>query len=224
MSLDARVRLNEEFRFGYVDLSQSHPALEGLRQLRTEIVKRTALSTFEKMLRPVQSAGGRDYLASGYFHRGYEIPMMTAARLGGFDKTVLGNGAEGTTLFGVHKAARLFVLERENKDAEPREIRLSLDEMYPAETARKIRDAYAALKKETPRLELLAELGEAALKNGGGPAAPLIASQAGVLAHLLGRVANPQAGYGAAEQTLARGECHQRLMRYIDSCRKGEGR
>ncbi|MBI5428143.1 MAG: hypothetical protein HZA02_07690 [Nitrospinae bacterium] len=221
MGLDARVRLLEEFRFGYVDLCQSHPALEGLRQLRTEIVKRTALSTFEKMLRPVQSAGGADYLASGYFHKGYEIPMMAAARLSGFDKTVLGNGAEGTTLFGVHKNARIFILEREKRDQEPREIRLALEEMYSAETARKIRDAYAALKKETARMDFLAELGETALESNSGPAAPLIASQAGVLIHLLGRVANPQAGYDAAEQILARGECRGRLMRYLDSCRRG---
>lgn len=210
------VRHLEENAFTFIGLRQSHPPLERLRVLREEIVKRTVLSTFEKMLMPLQSAKGENYLATGYFHKGYEMPMVAVARLSGFDKTIIGNGLESSSLYGVHKPARIFIAV---KGKETQELRLDLDDMFSADTARQIREAFQALKTETPRLDSLAAWGEAALKDGSGPAAPLIACQAGSLCQLVGLYPNPQAGFEAAAEVLKRGTCYEKLMRFVSMFR-----
>jgi len=212
----ARMALLREFHFGYLSARHTHPRLESLRSLRAEIVKRTMLSTLEKMLMPVYAEKGKNYLATGYFHKGYEVPMMTIAGLSAFDKTIVGNGMEGTTLYGVHKSARVFI---DNEKNEPVENKLILEDMFEAQTADRIAKAYQELKQETPRLDRLAEMGEAALQNNNGPAAPLIACQAGTLFHLLGFCTDPLTGYNAAEALLKTGQCRDRLMRYLEKAR-----
>jgi len=199
----------EEHGFTFIGLHQSHPPLERLRGLRGEIVKRTMLSTLEKLLMPLRAA--ENYLATGYFHKGYEEPMAAAARLAGFDKTVLGNGMEGTTLYGVHKPAKVFRVT----GGETEELRLSLDEMFTDDAARQIRAAYETLKQETPRLDTLAARGEAALQNASGPAAPLVACQAASLCALMGVCPDPQTGFDRAMDILRRGTAYGPLMRFV---------
>lgn len=205
LGLESRIRLLEEYRFGYVSTRQSHPCLEKLRELRVEIVKRTMLSTFEKMLQPLKAK--ENYLATGYFHKGYEVPMLTAAKLGGFDKVLIGNGVEGTTLYGVHKTARIFIQDRN----ESREINLSLQEASAA---------YSELKKETLSLDSLAQWGESALKGKHSPATTLIACQAGSLCHLLGLYSSFQEAFKSAMEILRRGAVYDNLQRYLDQCRR----
>ncbi|MFQ5715578.1 MAG: hypothetical protein ACE5GQ_00595 [Nitrospinales bacterium] len=217
-SVEHVVRHLEENAFTFIPLQQSHPQLERLRVLREEIVKRTALSTFEKMLMPLQAMGGENYLATGYFHKGYEAPMIAAAELSGFQKTIIGNGMEGGSLYGVHKPARVFIVA---KGKETQELRLSLDDMFSADTARQIREAFQALKTETPRLDSLAAWGEAALKDGSGPAAPLVACQAGTICRLVGLYPNHQAGFEAARHILKRGTCYEKFMRFVQQSVNG---
>ncbi len=215
--LESRARLIESFRFGYLGQSQSHPLLEGLRSLREETVKRSMLATFEKMLLPLKAE--TNFLATGYFHPGYEVPMLEAARLGEFDRVVMGAGSEGTTLYGVHKSApaKIFIYAKE----EPvREISLRAESMFNQTTAQKVREAFAELKGKPVELEELARMGEGALRDGSGPAAPLIACQAGSLTFLFGLFPNAQAGFDAAEAVLKQGVCLEKLMRYLDAVRK----
>lgn len=211
-TLDQRIRLIEEFRFGYVGTQQSHPLLENLREIRGEIVKRPMLATLEKMLMPLR-AKKKNYLATTYFHRGYEVPMLAIARLSRFDTAVIGNGMESSTLFGVHKPADIFSASGED---EPVETRLALTNMFSAKTAIKIAQAYETLKQEPAKLNTLAEMGESALKKNSGPAAPMVACQASVLCHLFGLFPNPQTGYDAAEEILAKGAIYAHLMRYLE--------
>ncbi|MFQ5673777.1 MAG: anthranilate phosphoribosyltransferase [Nitrospinales bacterium] len=201
----------EEHGFTFIGLRQSHPPLERLRGLREEIVKRPMLSTLEKLLQPLRAAGGENYLATGYFHKGYEEPMAAAARLAGFDKTLIGNGMEGTTLYGVHKPAKIFRVT----GGKIEELQLSLEEMFSADAVREIHTAYAELKREPSRLDTLAAAGEAALQNASGPAAPLIACQAASLCALIGVCPNPQAGFDQAMDILRCGACYDKLMRFV---------
>ena len=62
------------------------------------------LATLEKMLMPVKAR--KNILATTYFHRGYEIALTEIGKLSQFDKVIIGNGMEGTTLFGVHKETK----------------------------------------------------------------------------------------------------------------------
>jgi anthranilate phosphoribosyltransferase len=204
-SLDKRARLIEDHQFGYLSTRQSHPPLESLRGLREEIVKRTTLSTFEKMLQPLKAK--LNYLATGYFHKGYETPMLAAGKLSGFDTILAGNGTEGSTLYGAHKAGRLFI---QTKTEVAETSIMGGDEVV---------SAYGELKKATPDIAELAEWGESALKNNHGPAATLIAWQAGTLCHLLGLHPSAQAAFDAAREILRQGTAYDKLMRYIDQCR-----
>ena len=215
-NFETRLALLKKHQFGYLSTKNTHPSLENLRDMRVEIVKRPMLATLEKMLQPITALRGGNFLATGYFHRGYEVSMLAIARLSGFDKTIIGNGAEGTTLFGVHKEARVFIDSGE-KDAI--EKKLVLQSMFSEKTRDQIQGAYQDLKSETSTLEFLSQWGETALKNNQGPAAPLIACHTGTLCHLLGMFSTPQEGFDTAQNILSGGKCYPQLMEYLDEIR-----
>ncbi len=213
---EKRLALLKKHQFGYLSTRHTNPSLENLRDMRVEIVKRPMLATLEKMLQPVKARSKGNFLATGYFHRGYEVSMLAVARLSGFDKTIIGNGSEGTTFYGVHKEAKMFIDSGEKNAVEKK---LVLQNMYSKVTRDEIQNAYQDLKSETTTLEFLAKWGETALKNNQGPAAPLIACHAGTLGHLLGMFATPQEGFDAARNILSGGECHSQLMEYFEEIR-----
>jgi len=211
-----RIELIKEAQFGYINMQEAHPALERLRELRMEIVKRTMISTMEKMLMPLEVKPGGNYLATSYFHRGYETPMMAVAKLSKFDFTLAGNGAEGTSLYGVHKPATIFIESGKEKTDK---VLCRLSAMFTRKTASKIKSTYETLKLEEYDLAKLANWGESALKNGTGLAAPLIACQAGTLFHLCGLCSSFQEGFNAAQNALNEGSCYSALMQYINKTR-----
>ena len=89
--------------------------------------------------------------------------------------------------------------------------------MFSNETTSEIENDYKALKSEEYDLSKLVEWGESALKNGTGPAASLIACQAGTLFHLCDLGLSFQEGYNAARKVLQQGFCYKNLMRHIDN-------
>ena len=80
--------------WSYVDQSSFCPALHRLGELRRLMVKRTALSTLERVMAPVR-AGGRSQLLAGYVHTAYPPVYEMLARLAGFDAVILVRGVEG---------------------------------------------------------------------------------------------------------------------------------
>jgi len=210
---ERRLACLRQHGFGYLSTAHTHPKLEALRALREAIVKRPMLATVEKMLMPVRARPGGNFLATGYFHKGYEIPMLAIARESRFDRVALGNGQEGTTLYGVHKTARVF-LHRQGEAA--REIRLDKETMLDRETAARVAAAHQELKSTEASPAVIAFLGEAALKGEPGPAAWLIACQAGTLFSLFGLARDPQAGFKRAMEVLSNGGCYDALMRYLE--------
>ena len=208
---NGRIKKIEKFKFGYLSTADTHPALENLRSIRTEIVKRPMLATLEKILMPLQ-AESANYLATTYFHRGYEVSLTEIGKLSEFDRVIVGNGMEGTTLFGVHKEAKIFI-QNGDSEAQPRTLKFS--EMYQEETAKQITESHEALKEIESKRETLAEMGESALKNGKGPAAIQIASQAACLSNLSDIFKTPQEGFDAALKVLKSGVCYEKLMQWI---------
>ncbi|MBC8287930.1 MAG: hypothetical protein H8E42_10705 [Nitrospinae bacterium] len=206
-----RLALLEKYQFGYLSTADTLPQLEALRSLRTEIVKRPMLATLEKILMPVKAR--QNILATTYFHRGYEVALTEIAKLSEFDKVIIGNGMEGTTLFGVHKEAKVFI---QDNVAEVEQKNLSLKTLYNEETAHRIAKAHEELKSIESNLETIAKLGEEALKTGKGPASMQIASQAGTLAHLCGLFATAQEGFDQALAVLESAKVYESLMRWIE--------
>ena len=208
---NGRIKKIEKFKFGYLSTADTHPTLENLRSIRTEIVKRPMLATLEKILMPLQ-AESKNYLATTYFHRGYEVSLTEIGKLSEFDRVIVGNGMEGTTLFGVHKEAKIFI-QNGDSEAQPRTLKFS--EMYQEETVKQITESHEALKEIKSKRETLAEMGESALKNGKGPAAIQIASQAACLINLSDIFKTPQEGFDAALKVLKSGVCYEKLMQWI---------
>ena len=208
---NGRIKKIEKFKFGYLSTADTHPTLENLRSIRTEIVKRPMLATLEKILMPLQ-AESKNYLATTYFHRGYEVSLTEIGKLSEFDRVIVGNGMEGTTLFGVHKEAKIFI-QNGDSEAQPRTLKFS--EMYQEETAKQITESHEALKEIESKRETLAEMGESALKNGKGPTAIQIASQAACLSNLSDIFKTPQEGFDAALKVLKSGVCYEKLMQWI---------
>ncbi len=103
------------------------------------------------------------------------------------------------------------------KKKKTKEILCQISTMFSEETNSEIDDVYKALKSEEYDLPKFADWGESALKSGTGPAAPLIACQAGTLFHLCGLGLSFQEGYDAARKVLQEGFCYQKLMQHIDS-------
>lgn len=204
-----RLALLGKYKFSYLSTAVTLPQLENLRPLRTEIVKRPMLATLEKILIPVKAR--KNFLATTYFHRGYETALTEIGKLSQFDKVIVGNGMEGTTLFGMHKEAKVFIQERSN---EAEQMNLSLKTLYNEEAAQRIAEAHEELKPVESTLETIAKLGESALKTGKGPASLQIASQAGTLTHLCGLFDTPQEGFDQALSVLESGKAYEALMKW----------
>ena len=214
-SFEQRAGLIEQFGFGYLGTEQCHPALEKLRHLREEVIKRTCLSTLEKMLMPLEAE--QNFLATHYFHKGFETSMLEVAKHSPFDTTLIGNGMEGTTLYGVHKKANVFF---QSGKEEGQENKINSDRVMNETTAQQIQSAFVELKAIPSSREKVAELGEAALNGGEGPAAPIIAWQAANLTHLLEVSPDLQATYDQALEILKSKTCYQKLMEYLEECKK----
>ena len=209
-----RLTLLEKYQFGYLSTADTLPQLEALRFLRTEIVKRPMLATLEKILMPVKAR--KNILATTYFHRGYETALTEIGKLSQFDKVIVGNGMEGTTLLGVHKEAKVFI--QENTD-EAEQNNLSLKTLYKEETAQRIVEAHEELKPIESSLETIVKLGENALKTGKGPASLQIASQAGTLTQLSGLFTTAQEGFDRALGLLESGKVYESLMKWISEAK-----
>ena len=210
---ELRIQQIQKFKFGFMNTGDCLPELENLRTIRAEIVKRPMLATLEKILMPLQ-ADGKNFLATTYFHRGYEISLTEIAKRSQFDRVILGNGMEGTTLFGIHKESKVFI---QDGDEETQARSLIFSKMFEEETTHQIAESHEALKEIDSQRETIAKLGEQALKKGEGPAAIQIASQASCLCHLVDIFQSPQEGFDAAIKILKSGVCYEKLMQLVEA-------
>ena len=161
---------------------------------------------------PLKAARGENILATTYFHRGYEEPMIKVARLSDFNAVLVGNGLESTTLFGVHKPTEVFIVSGKT-DLTQR--RITISEALSRKESDRIRKAYGEVRTKKSNLTDVTVLGEQALKNGTGPAAPLIAWQAGSLAYFSGLFPSIEEGYWGSIGILERGVSWKSLEEYL---------
>ena len=89
----------------YVDQSRFAPALSGLAPLRELMVKRTALSTLERVMAPLRSTQAT-HLFAGYVHVAYPQVYAALARRAGFDVLTLVRGVEGGVLPSLRQAGQ----------------------------------------------------------------------------------------------------------------------
>ncbi len=104
---DAVAQLND-CGWCYVDQREYAPSLYSLRDLRDRIVKRTALTTLERMLMPITGRNSTK-LVLGYVHKAYPEIYSKVAFAGGFDSVLLLKGVEGGLAPALNKPLRRFV-------------------------------------------------------------------------------------------------------------------
>ncbi len=88
--------------FGFVSQREYSPGAYDIRELRVHIMKRPPWAATEKALQ-FFSARQRNYMVIGYYHIGYEKPLLQMAYERGFHAAVAIKGEEGTS----HYALRL---------------------------------------------------------------------------------------------------------------------
>lgn len=208
--LDQAAKTITEFGFGYLSTAQCHPKLEALRKMRVEIVKRPMLATLEKMLQPLSAE--KNFLSSNYFHPGYEVSMLAVAKESGFDRVIIGNGMEGTTLFGVHKLGKVFT---QDKHSDAFENKVDTHQLLDARDAEAIRTAFEQLKSVVCERDTLAELGEAALNGENNPATIMIAVHAALLFWLAGKSDTARDALGQALDVLSKGNAGRAFQSFI---------
>jgi len=111
--------------WGYLDQSQSHSKLFALNTFRDKIVKRTALTTLERVLMPIKA--NHNELVIGYVHSAY--PKIYAAMSShiGFDRAFIIKGLEGGICADLNKPMRSYtvsdhVISKKNVELTPAEL------------------------------------------------------------------------------------------------------
>jgi len=96
-----------EYRWGYVDQQQYASELFALQGLRDRIVKRTALTTIERLLMPIK-ARQKTHLVLGYVHKAYPEIYASLAKAAGYKNVLLLKGVEGGLAPALNKPLRRY--------------------------------------------------------------------------------------------------------------------
>jgi len=92
--------------WAYLDQSIVLPELHQLQPFRDQIVKRTALTTLERLILPIHAT--RTSLVIGYVHKAYPEIYAAIANQAGFTNTLLIKGIEGGITPALNKPLRSF--------------------------------------------------------------------------------------------------------------------
>lgn len=212
--------------FAYVSQREARPSLYSLAGLREHIKKRPPLATSEKVQQFIR-ARGRESIVAGFYHEGYEEPLLVLMRRRGIHSGLVVKGEEGalsmTTRLRTAKSKGLPVnycsgfrsLSKESAcqaDAGVSRHSFSL-EVNAAD--------YGFESTDTPRTDRSVskniELGLAALNGQKGPAYDRIVLNAGIVDHLLGcdGAEDVSSALNRAREAIDSGEALKRLLNYI---------
>ncbi|MGV6827561.1 MAG: anthranilate phosphoribosyltransferase [bacterium] len=216
----AAARLSDsETGWSYVDQSQYCPGLHDIVPLRTQIVKRTVLTTVEVLAKPIVGRNKTHYV-TGYVHKPYPPIYAMLARHVGFDSALLVRGVEGGVIPSLRQEGRYFSYQDRGEEA-PTDINpgmigieqqvraVPLPEDLPK--AGREGDEIAVTIDIKDTATAAAEAGMAALLgNRGATYDSLVYSGALVLNHL-GRVNNLSAAADQIRDVLDSGEAAKRV-------------
>lgn len=111
-SADVVAKAITDVGWGYVDQSCYAPALFALQSLRDRIVKRTALTTLERLLVPIRGKLNT-HLVLGYVHKAYPEIYARVAKAAGYQSVLLLKGVEGGLAPALNKPLRRFFFDGE---------------------------------------------------------------------------------------------------------------
>lgn len=98
---------NKSISWAYIDQKSYCPALHALTNLRTNIVKRQAITTVEVLIKPISGKNKTHYM-SGYVHTPYTRVYAMLARHAGFDSCLMIRGVEGGFIPSLRQKGKMF--------------------------------------------------------------------------------------------------------------------
>lgn len=151
---------DDQLGWSYLDQSQFCPFLDRLKSLRRLMVKRTCLSTIERLLGPIRGAK-RSCFMTGFVHQAYPDVYGNLAQYAGFDRSIIVRGIEGGVIPALNRPTRLFIFgdgdDQEEIKVDPKTLGLFYEDqglMVPKE--------FAGLSTEQPNAKSI----EIAVKEG----------------------------------------------------------
>ncbi|KAK2977461.1 hypothetical protein RJ640_016089 [Escallonia rubra] len=213
-----RILEDEEVGFAYLSQREAHPSIHSLIGLREHIKKRPPLATTEKVQQLVR-ARGKEAIVAGFYHEGYEEPLLMLMRRRGGEEGALSM----TTKLRSENASKGLPVNycsgfRSLKMAPAYEVDgVSRENFNVVVNAKE----YGFEPTETPRTDKLVsrniELGLAALRGERGPAYDRIVLNAGMVDHLLGcdGAQEISSALDRAREAIDSGKALDRLLNYI---------
>ncbi|GAB4829222.1 hypothetical protein Ancab_018888 [Ancistrocladus abbreviatus] len=194
--------------------------------LREHIKKRPPLATSEKVQQFVR-AQGREAIVAGFYHEGYEEPLLMLMRRRGVHAGLVVKGEEGalsmTTKLRSANASKILPVNycsgfRSSLGAAALEADGVSRETFRVEVNAK---DYGFEATDTPRTDRSVskniELGLAALRGEKGPAYDRIVLNAGIIDHLLGcdGAEDVSTALDRAREAIDSGKALERILNYI---------
>jgi len=146
---------NSDIGWAYVDQKAYCKPLHDLTELRTNIVKRQAITTVEVLTGPIRGKNKTHYM-SGYVHKPYTRVYAMLARHSGFDSCLMIRGVEGGITPSLRQSGKVFYYhdkgEEQAQDFDPAEIGIQQsvratplpDELPPAPESENVSAAFDA--------------------------------------------------------------------------------
>ena len=207
---------DESVGFGYVSQREYCPAAYGLRELRVHIKKRPPWAATEKA-QQFFAAREANYMVLGYYHIGYEKPLLQLAWERGADAAVAVKGEEGTS----HYALRLGKPSTHD--------RMAINYSQGFRRVDDVREDFAVdidpasygfnyARSPRPKVvnaQAFAEVGVAALSGEKGHIYDRILLNAAMVDYLLGICPEPEAALARAGSVMDDGSALKHLQTYI---------
>lgn len=235
LSPAAAVKLLEDDQVGFAYISQreARPSLYSLIGLREHIKKRPPIATTEKVQRYVK-ATGREAIMAGFYHEGYEDPLLMLMRRRGVDSGLVVKGEEGS--LSLTTKARSINASKGPPVNHCAGFRTSTSMEHDTtqtdgvfrETFRVEVNAadYGFHPTDTPRTDRSVakniELGLAALRGQKGPAYDRIMLNAAMADHLLGcsGASDILCALERSKEAIDSGRALNRLLNYVEMSHK----
>ncbi|KAK9063490.1 hypothetical protein SSX86_017360 [Deinandra increscens subsp. villosa] len=225
--LQAKTLLEDEaVGFAYVSQREARPSLYSLIEMREHIKKRPPLATAEKVQQYVR-ATGKEAIVAGFYHGGYEEPLLMLMRRRGVHAGLVVKGEEG--------ALSMTMKSRSINASKGLPVNycsgfrsLNTPPAYDVDGVSRENFSFVADPKkygfepsDTPRTDKSVskniELGLAALQGEKGPAYDRIVLNAGMADHLLGCTGAEDVltALDRARDAIDSGAALNRLLSYI---------
>ncbi|XP_021901272.1 uncharacterized protein LOC110817158 [Carica papaya] len=217
---------DEEVGFAYISQREARPSIYSLIGLREHIKKRPPLATTEKVQQFVR-ARGKEAIVAGFYHEGYEQPLLMLMKRRGVHSGLVVKGEEGslsmtTRLRSINSSKGLPVNYCSGFRSSSVESALEADGVSRQNFSIEVNASdYGFEPTDTPRTDRSIskniELGLAALRGEKGPAYDRIVLNAGMVDHLLRceGAEDVSSAMDRAREAIDSGRALKRLLDYI---------